>query len=443
MPHRPRFSALLAAGFAAAILTATVGPVVSRASADERGDGRRPPAGKGHGPKRDDREPKDRYSIEQACSDRAQLHTIAFDGLAFLTGGLGQDTFFPPGKVCDFFGFQHMRDIDAGELGHNSLFLTRIADNTLRILDEPQRARLVALAREQAPRFEEFARGRWTVIRAFRRLLEDDVPAGSPGLDATAVAKHVGELYAIDGELSWRRAQVMGEVARSLTDAQRKALAAMKFGDSRTWPEVPEQVDRRTMSHREHVALLTYASEFFSWTAGSIESDVYFCPERHATYFGGFYMKDMPAMRNPGTSISTALTGDAGEGFLAVLDAAQRPHVEGLVDAQRSALAKIVETRRTIAVELRLFLEKDQTNRDRVVDLARAYGRLDGEVSTLCARAFAAVGKTLTAEQRAKLAKLRNLEGDVCRGAFLYSDPIPMPDMPGSDALFAHPAGGR
>lgn len=49
------------------------------------------------------------YSIEQAISDRAQLHTLAFDGLAFLTGDFGSSTFLPPGKVADFSGFQYMR----------------------------------------------------------------------------------------------------------------------------------------------------------------------------------------------------------------------------------------------------------------------------------------------------------------------------------------------
>jgi len=34
--------------------------------------------------------PPGSYSIEQATSDRAQLHTIAFDGLAFLTGSFGR-----------------------------------------------------------------------------------------------------------------------------------------------------------------------------------------------------------------------------------------------------------------------------------------------------------------------------------------------------------------
>jgi hypothetical protein len=81
------------------------------------------------------REGGQRYSIEQAVSDRAQLHTIAFDGLAFLTGDFGYDTFLPPGKVSDYFGFQYMRDIDAKVGGHNTSFLTIIASNMLRVLN--------------------------------------------------------------------------------------------------------------------------------------------------------------------------------------------------------------------------------------------------------------------------------------------------------------------
>ena len=80
-----------------------------------------------------DRPPRSgqRYSIEQAVSDRAQLHTIAFSGVAFLSGDFGASTFIPPGKVCDYFGFQYMRDIDAAEKGHNPMFLNRVAGNVL------------------------------------------------------------------------------------------------------------------------------------------------------------------------------------------------------------------------------------------------------------------------------------------------------------------------
>jgi hypothetical protein len=97
------------------------------------------------------------YSIEQAISDRAQLNTIAFDGLAFLIGDLGSCTFLPPGKAADFFGFQYMRDVDANELGHNTSFVPRAANNVLYILNAEQKGQLVALAKEQEKLLAELA----------------------------------------------------------------------------------------------------------------------------------------------------------------------------------------------------------------------------------------------------------------------------------------------
>jgi hypothetical protein len=92
----------------------------------------------------------------------------------------------------------------------------------------------------------------------------------------------------------------------------------MKFGDFSTWPDVdvasykmPKGTDKMV-----NVAYMTYASELFSWYAGSVEADTYFCPERHGTYFGGFYMKDMPAMGKRDFNISTSLTGDSGVVYL-------------------------------------------------------------------------------------------------------------------------------
>ncbi len=74
-----------------------------------------------------------KYSTDQALSDKAQLSTIAFSGLAFITGNSGVDGFFPPGKVADFFGFQYMRDVDTAGYGHNTQYLSRVANNVLYI----------------------------------------------------------------------------------------------------------------------------------------------------------------------------------------------------------------------------------------------------------------------------------------------------------------------
>ena len=137
-------------------------------------------------------EPRDRgqqgqYTITQAISDRAQLSTIAFSGLAFLTGDFGAATFMPPGKVCDFFGFQYMRDIDAAGKGHNPMFLTRVAGDVLNILNDQQRQMFADLAAEQAPQFEQFALKRMVLIEAFQREKDGTIPKGSSGLNREAV----------------------------------------------------------------------------------------------------------------------------------------------------------------------------------------------------------------------------------------------------------------
>ena len=377
------------------------------------------------------------YSIEQAISDRAQLNTIAFDGLAFLTGDLGSCTFLPPGKAADFFGFQYMRDVDANELGHNTSFVPRAANNVLYVLSAGQKAQLVALANEQEKLLADLAYQRFPLIKAFCRQLAGDIPAGSAALDREAVMKYTAEIFEVDGQLSFQRAKVLGGIVRSLTAPQQAYLGKLAVNNSATWPELEDQVDKRSLSRAAHVAVMTYASEMFSWYAGSVDADVYFCPERHATYFGSFYLKDIPAMGNANFSISTSLTGDSGEAFLAALTPAQRQWVTGLVDLQREDLREIVTVRRAISMELRRFMKEESVAQDKVMSLAKRYGELDGEISCGYAMRFAEVGKTLTADQKKALLKLRNLDSKyTCKGAYLYSQPIDMPEIRNTDFLF-------
>ena len=57
------------------------------------------------------------YTITQTISDQAQVTTLAFDGLAMMTGNLDSQSFFPPGKVADYTGFQYLRDNDPDVTG--------------------------------------------------------------------------------------------------------------------------------------------------------------------------------------------------------------------------------------------------------------------------------------------------------------------------------------
>lgn len=371
------------------------------------------------------------YTIQQAISDRAQLHTIAFDGLAFITGSFGADCFFPPGKVADFFGFQYMRDNDSNRLGHNTDFLTNISLNVMNILSEDQLNQLVVLAKEQETLYEEFAMKRVLLIRAFRRALED--PQAT--LNKEAVIRYCSELYAIDGNLSYRRAEVTGKIIHDLTDAQKAAFNQLRFGNSATWPPVKEKLDKRNMSHRAHVGVMTYCSELFSWYKGSIKADIYFCPERHGTYFGGFYLKDYPAMGNKGYSISTSLTGDAGKSFLDILNADQRKLVEDLPLLQKNNMDQIVRLRGETAVLLRKFMAGEHPDKETILDKIREYGKEDGALSYHYATVFASINQTLTQDQRTRLKALRGL--DVFpSGIYLFSDPISMPENLNTDLFF-------
>jgi Raf kinase inhibitor-like YbhB/YbcL family protein len=382
-----------------------------------------------------------KYSLDQAVSDRAQLSTIAFSGLAFLTGDFGGATFMPPGKVCDYFGFQYMRDIDAAGKGHNPMFLSRVAANVMHILNEGQRKLFEDLASEQAGQFEQLALKRIPLIKAFHRERDGDIPRGTTGLSREAVIRYVGDFYEYDAQLSYRRAEVFGKVVASLTPDQKAYLGKMKFGDFNTWPALDERSLLKRpdagVSKFYNVAYMTYASEFFSWYAGSVTADVYFCPERHGTYFGGFYMKDMPAMGKRNFDISTAVTGDSGENFLRLLSAEQRGNITSITERQRKPLTEMIKVREAMSTELRKFLSGGQADKATVLALGRRYGELDGEVSWMYATAFAKVNRTLTDEQRAAMKKLRNLDGYQSAPAYLYSSPMQkLPEIPNTDFLF-------
>ncbi len=297
------------------------------------------------------------YNIEQATSDKAQGMTISYDALAFMTGDLGSDSFFPPGKVADFWGFQYLRDNDPSEMGHAGDFLTSAAMNTLNNLTAAQRAQLVALAESQVDDINEYGYKRFVLMDAFRRLAEGDLPAGTTGLDKEAVKAYSAELYQLDGQISFERAQLMGQILTSLSAEQKAYFDAMVGNGMLEWNDVQEPEDVRGLDRDTKVAVMTYAADLYSWYAGSVEADVYFCPERHGTYFGSFYLKDIKAMSDPTYSIPTNLTGDLGELMLSKLTSEQAGLITSLVDIQKPALDGIVSSREQVSLELRKFKE--------------------------------------------------------------------------------------
>ena len=380
-----------------------------------------------------------RYNSEQTVSDEAQRNTIAFDALGFMVGDLGAQTFLPPGKVADYNGFQYFRDNDQTNLGHNTSFVTLIANNILNILTEEQIQIFIDGAHEQIDLINEYAYKRFPLCKAFRRLLESDLPAGTTGLDKNAIQQYSAELYQIDGEISYKRAELFGEVISSLSTEQKLAIKALyELEGVGNWPSnIDDQLKGKGLDKDVNVAVMTYASEIYTWYAGSVTADVYFCPERQGTYFGSFYLKDWPAMGNPNYTIDEQLTANAGKNFFNILNDDQYAKFTQLVTEQKTALLSLVDTREAMAIELRKFLDDDIADESAVMNLSEAYGEYDGEIIYLYATCFSEVYQSLSEDQKAQILALGDGLGYVDPvGAFLYSEPIAMPEISNTDFLF-------
>lgn len=381
----------------------------------------------------------DQYTITQAISDEAQRNTIAFDGLAFLTGNLGSQSFLPPGKVADYSGFQCLRDNDPTQLGHNTSFVTIIAFNVLHILTTDQINMYVARAQNQIDQINAFALKRFPLLKAFRRLKEGDIPGGTSGLSKEAVMAYAAELYRIDGLISYNRAKLFGTVVNSFSSEQKAKMDALKAlnGVGHWDSSLSNPLEGLNLPQDVNVAVMTYASEMYAWYAGSVTSDVYFCPERHGTYFGSFYLKDWPAMGNPNYTIDETLTANAGQNFLAILTTTQADQVKGIVDLQRSALTELVAKREAVSTELRKFVASGTADSTTVIALSERYGELDGELSYYYASVFTQVYNTMSDEQKVKLTKLASDLGYINpSGAFQYSQPVAMPEILNTDFMF-------
>ncbi len=373
-------------------------------------------------------------NMAQTLSDQAQNTTLAFSAMAMMTGNLGSQSFFPPGKIADYTGFQYLRDNDPDNMGHNTSFLTRIAENVLYILNDAQMAQLAALAKSQNTDFALYGAKRFPLMNAFRRLMEGSIPSGTTGLSLAGVKAASKDLYIIDGQVSYDRAVLYATVLNSLSTTQKAAFEAMKGKGWSSWPDtsvdpIKSAVDAKKMAlgrDVDMVAIYSYASDLFSWYAGSLEADVYFCPERHGTYFGSFFMKDAPAIGHEGYSINEQLTATAGRALsdstYGYVDSTQATLMSSLVNTQRNNLYantatlasgvknNIVDIRTAIATKLRTLLTTPDTSKTVLADvlaLSGTYGELDGENNYNYATVMASVYKTLTADQKTKLMALR------------------------------------
>lgn len=377
------------------------------------------------------------FTMTQTLSSGAQINTIAFSGLAFYTGTFYSSSFYPPGKVADYFGFQFMRDNDPTESGHNTDYLTKAAWHTMNILTTAQLQKLIDLSAEQENLFSKYATDRLVLIKAFHRYLDGDLPAGTTTLDATKVKELSKNLYLIDGEISYRRAVVFSEIINSLSASQKSSLNYFSNTGMQQWIMPPKPT--ASIPQGLNVWVMSNASEMFSWYLRDAQADIYFCPERQGTYFGGFFMKDAPAVGNPGYAIDPQATANKGNYFLnTILNTTQSNLIKSIYTNVQPALNKIVTARTNIATELRKGRNGGTIDKNTILTQSANYGEADADYIYEMVDKFVTVGRTLTAQQKIDLVKLRDLANypDKPGKCFIYSAEVDTPVLPNTDYLF-------
>jgi hypothetical protein len=277
----------------------------------------------------------------------------------------------------------------------------------------------------------QYAWKRYPLMTAFRRLMDGTVPTGTTGLSVDAIKAASRDLYLLDGQISYERAVAYAAIYRSLSAAQKGYLGAMVGKGYESWPDKSEAdvMSRlRGLTNDEAVAVMTYAGDLYSWYAGSVTSDVYFCPERHGTYFGSFYIKDAPAVGHPGYSIDETMTATVGRaltessgGYISPAGAAVMNALVGTQKANLfgSSTSSIVISRTRISEALRSLITSAAPSAAALADVKAAvdaysglYGELDGENNYYYATTFHrlynnAGGSYVSSAQKAALAALR------------------------------------
>ena len=376
-------------------------------------------------------------SMANTLNDGTQLGTFTFDALSWYTGNLCSDSFLPGGKVADFFGFQYLREQGPGETGHSTVYVSYCAKAVMSILNSKQLAILQSLASNTSVFYNltsTYALNRYPLYYAFRKLYSGKLPQGTSGLNKEAIKNYTSKLYTIDAQISVKKATAFGQIINSLDQIQLAFLKNMVAGGFNSWPVNNSRADANMMG---------LASEMFSWFAGNLTSDVYFCPERVADYFGSFYLKDGLGIGTTNYSVAAHITGGEGMDFYSYLNSIQQTWFNSLIEKQKNNLNTIVNLRTNISKELRKAYVNQAVNQDLVVGWEAQYGSLDGEIAYYYATTFSQLGNSLNQTQISKMNAIpivTEMYSALCSKnpgiSFVYDLQISQPIDSSSDTFF-------
>ncbi len=324
---------------------------------------------------------------------KKQLQAVASRTLTWLTGSSEQNAYVSVGRLANFFGFIKFRVAS----GH-SLTRSSAGQETYALLTESQRKRLVELHAEQMETLQSVVLARQQVNHSLESILVGEQ------LDKEQFLTIAEDYSEYEAELGRVLAIGLGEIATTLSKSQIEEMREMRLrylsGKSGKF-KLPrdEKSLLRGMDKTSNQEFWNLTSRLLTWVTGTPEDNDFETVGKPSQHFGFVSLR-----MESGHSVQRGVVANEVQ---EILREEQITLLKDCVSKEIKFFEEFLQKRGQLLREFEQSLEGKQIDKERVHQLARVVGRIEGIMTLGQATAILSVRDLMTNKQAEELLALR------------------------------------
>lgn len=323
-------------------------------------------------------------------NERQLREAVASRTLTWLTGSSSNNDHISVGRMANFFGFVGLR-VGSG----HSLTRSDVANDTLAVLNDAQRASLIALLESQITPFKQVQTARLAMNRALEGLLVDEPLSEKDFLE---LGRAYGSSEALLGGVI---AQKLGDVAQTLTTEQKAALIKIRAAHiAGKGHEIERSKLKLKIPREQKQELVNIAARFLSWTTGTPQYNDFEVVGKPSQHFGFVSLRKES---NHGVK-----RGDVAKAVMQMLDTQQIKRLDASSAHNVKAFDQFLNARAKLMRSLEVALSGDVISHDDVSKFGSLVGEIEASMTWAQATAMLQVRNTMSDAQTVNLLKLRN-----------------------------------
>ena len=324
---------------------------------------------------------------------KKQLQAVASRTLTWLTGSSEQNAYVSVGRLANFFGFIKFRVAS----GH-SLTRSSAGQETYALLTESQRKRLVELHAEQMETLQSVVLARQQVNHSLESILVGEQ------LDKEQFLTIAEDYSEYEAELGRVLAIGLGEIATTLSKSQIEEMREMRLrylsGKSGKF-KLPQDEKSllRGMDKTSNQEFWNLTSRLLTWVTGTPEDNDFETVGKPSQHFGFVSLR-----MESGHSVQRGVVANEVQ---EILTEEQITLLKDCVSKEIKFFEEFLQKRGQLLREFEKSLEGKQIDKERVHQLARVVGRIEGIMTLGQATAILSVRDLMTNTQAEGLLALR------------------------------------